>query len=114
MNLLKDGFHLTGDSNALYVVQYKDKKELLFNVKINMDTSFLLGAYLCRINADPKVRVVLQKATEQPDMSINTAHKLLGHHGEVGTRQIAKALRISLTKGNMEVCKACAIAKARQ
>ncbi len=43
MKLLKDGFYLTG----LYVISYKDKKELLFNVKINADTSFLLGAYMC-------------------------------------------------------------------
>ncbi len=59
--LLKDGFHLTRDSNTLYVVQYEDKKELVFNVKINMDTSFLLGAYLCHLNAGSKISATLQK-----------------------------------------------------
>ncbi len=45
--LLKDGYYLIGDSNGVYIARHKDQKELLFNVKRNMDTSFLLGAYLC-------------------------------------------------------------------
>ncbi len=70
-------------------------------MKINTDTNFLLGAYLCQLIAGSKISATLQKTTERPDMSINIAHKLLDHHGEVCTRQIAKALQISLAKGNM-------------
>jgi hypothetical protein len=40
--------------------------------------------------------------------------QLLGHKSEANTRKSAKALGIVITRGKMEVCKACALAKAKQ
>lgn len=73
--LLKDGFHLTSDSNRLYVVQYKDKKELLFNVKIDTDKSFLLRTYLCWMNACLEIGAALQTSEDMQSMNDNLAHK---------------------------------------
>ncbi len=47
-------------------------------------------------------------------LSPNEVHHLFGHHNENRTLEIAKALGIVLTKGPMEVCESCAIAKAKQ
>ncbi len=41
-------------------------------------------------------------------------HRLLGHHSEMQTQQIAKALGILIAQGSMETCEACAMAKAKQ
>ncbi len=49
IKLLKDGFHLKGNSTSLYVAQYKDRKQIHFDVKVLTNTSFLFGAYMCRI-----------------------------------------------------------------
>jgi hypothetical protein len=47
-------------------------------------------------------------------MSINRAHQLLGHKSEANTRLTAKALGLTISRGSMEVCEACALAKAKQ
>lgn len=48
---LKVGFHLIGDANKFYVavVKFNDQKEMHFNVKVLIDTSFLLGVHVCRV-----------------------------------------------------------------
>ncbi len=79
-----------------------------------MDTSFLLGGYLCWMNPSLEVGAALQSNEDPKSMTVNCAHKLFGHHSEVWTRQIAKALGITITQGSMETFEACDIAKARQ
>ena len=45
---------------------------------------------------------------------IKRAHKCLGHLSEATTLVTAENLGIELKKGSLPVCKACAIAKAKQ
>ncbi len=111
--LLKDGFHLQGNCNLLYVVQYKDKRGIHFDVKVLTNTSFLFGAYMCRIQNNIEVSAAIQ-SSNQPSLNINMVHQLLGHHSKTWTQQIAKALGILIAQGSMDVCKACAIANAKQ
>jgi hypothetical protein len=47
-------------------------------------------------------------------MSIEKAHKLLGHQSEDATRKMAKNLGWTLTKGHMSPCLPCTIGKAKQ
>ncbi len=47
-------------------------------------------------------------------MNINVVNQLLGHHSKTQTQQIVKALGNTIAQGSMDVCEACAIAKAKQ
>ena len=47
-------------------------------------------------------------------MNITNAHALLGHINEEDTRQIAKELKWTITRGKLRACEHCAIAQARQ
>jgi hypothetical protein len=47
-------------------------------------------------------------------LNVKRAHVLLGHPSEALTRQIAKALKWTLTRGGLGVCESCAVAKAKQ
>ncbi len=69
---------------------------------------------MSQTNTNLEIGVALQTPANKPSININLAHELLGHHGEVQTRQITKALGITLTQRTMEVYKACAIAKTKQ
>ncbi len=83
-------------------------------MNINTNTSFLLIAYLCQMNASLEIGAALQIKSNKSSMNINLAHRLLGHNSKVQTQHIAKALGISIAQGSMDVCEACAFAKAKQ
>jgi hypothetical protein len=53
-------------------------------------------------------------STKPRKMSILAAHWMLGHKSEDSTRQTAKALGITIMRGSMPVCEACALSKAKQ
>ncbi len=86
--------------------------ELLFDIKINVDTSVLLGTYLCRVYASSEVRAI-SNMEMRTSLNIDLAHKLLGHHSKVQKRKIVKALGVRLTQDSMAVSNACDIAKAK-
>lgn len=77
-----------------------------------MDSSFLLAGYMKQVFIQDEVAAVAMRNPQE--LSPNEAHHLFGYHNKNRTREIAKALGIVLTKGPMEVCKSCAIAKAKQ
>ena len=47
-------------------------------------------------------------------MTIKKAHTVLGHMSEDTTRAAAKQLGITITRGSLDTCEACAIGKAKQ
>jgi hypothetical protein len=47
-------------------------------------------------------------------LTILAAHQMLCHKSEDSTRRTAKALGITITRGNMPVCEACTLSKAKQ
>jgi hypothetical protein len=57
---------------------------------------------------------VANPSTKPRMMSILVAHRMLGHKSEDSTWQTAKALGITIMRGSMPVCKACALSKAKQ
>jgi hypothetical protein len=52
--------------------------------------------------------------SESESISIKDAHAKCGHVNEDATRQVAKALGLTITRGTLGVCAACSQAKARQ
>jgi hypothetical protein len=47
-------------------------------------------------------------------MNILQAHRRLGHSNEGTTRKIARSLGCDITRGSLDTCEACAVAKAQQ
>ncbi len=85
---------------------------MVFDIKIHTDRIFLLAGYMKQIFIQDKIAAVVMQ--DLPTLSPNKAHWLFGHHNENRTLEIAQMLGILLTKGAMEVCESCAIAKVKQ
>ncbi len=83
---------------------------MVLNVKIHTDSSSLLAGYMQQILKNKVVGVTKQ----DPCLSLNKTHQLVGHHKENSTQETAKALGITLTQGPKDKCELCAISKAKQ
>ena len=83
---------------------------ILFDIIINTTKGALFCVHLKRKEA----AIAGANAKLTKSMSINKAHRLLGHPNEEATRVIALHLGWHICIGNMKPCKHCAISKAKQ
>ena len=105
---LEKGWQLHGTKNYLKLV--KGKTEIKFDIKIKTKEGCIFAVYIetdkcgemSNVQTDTGIRI-------NPDK----AHDILGHMDENRTRQAAKHLGWTITRGNMN-CESCPIAKAKQ
>ena len=112
---------------------HKGEEEIQFNIKIPTIKSHLWAGCFIRRQASTVNETALAtleeelkqennnedktgKETEEKitKVNINQAHCLLGHSNENATRESAKRLGWIITKGPLNICKHCAIGKAKQ
>ena len=90
----------------------KKNMAIKFDIKIPTPKGAIYAMYFnrsCEL-ANPSV----QSALPTPKMSIEKAHRLLGHLNEEETRRTAKALGWELTRGTLKPCDGCTKGKAKQ
>ena len=108
--LLKDGWKLQGDHDKISLT--KGDVTLDFDILIPTPEGVLYAMYVER--ETPAGEVVGVASDQKMRMSVQQAHRKLGHCGEEETRKIDKALGWTITRGSMLPCVACAEAKAKQ
>jgi hypothetical protein len=112
ISVMKNGWKLEGNSN--HIKLKKDKKEFVFNTKINTSRVILFAV---RINNKNEMITVTEDqgntSTAAKKVDINDAHMLFGHLSENMTTTTAKRLGWCLT-GDKQKCIHCAIGKGRQ
>jgi hypothetical protein len=107
--MLQLGWTLSGNKQRLTLNSTDGKSVIHFDIVIKTK----LGAvYLAKFAVSSEVSAASTAAGTR--MNINRAHQLLGHKSEANTRATAKALGLTISRGSMEVCEACALAKAKQ
>ena len=106
--LLNSGWKMQGD--ATKVVMSKGSMILIFDIVIKTTK----GALFCARLKRKEVAVAGANAELTKSMSIDKAHRLLGHADEETTRAMASALGWHIRIGKMKPCEDCAIAKAKQ
>jgi hypothetical protein len=108
LSRLKKGWILGGDLTGIWLKL--GAKTIYFDIVIPTKKGFLVAMYFRRN------REVAAAITDGPSkkMTINEAHEMLGHGNEYATRKAAKELEIEITKGTMNVCEACTVAKSKQ
>jgi hypothetical protein len=99
--MLQLGWTLGGDRHELTLTSSDSKHVIHFDIVTKTKLGAVYSAKFARSEAGTK-------------MNINRAHQLLGHKSEANTHKSAKALGIVITRGKMEVCEVCALAKAKQ
>lgn len=77
---------------------------------IKTNKGMLTGVYLKIIEHPMSTEVAVPTITT----TIKKAHDMLGHRDETTTRQMAKALEWTITRGTLKICKTCAKSKAKQ
>jgi hypothetical protein len=85
----------------------KGDLRLTFDIKIPTQNGCIFAVYLQRRGIESSMASV-------PKLSIQQAHQRFGHCNEDTTRQVAKALGVELTRGALNACEACSVAKAKQ
>jgi hypothetical protein len=107
--MLQLGWTLGGNQHKLTLTSSDNKMVIHFDIMIKTK----LGAvYAAKFTQSEEISGFNTEAGMK--MNINRAHQLLGHKSEANTHKTTKALGIVITRGKMEVCKACVLAKAKQ
>ena len=106
--LLVNGFTMKGDKDS--IIYERGEQQIKFDIKVMTTRGILFAVRIKRESGKllPKMR---SKVTT---MSVDEAHRKLGHVSEYTTRNVAKELGWVLTPGTMRVCGSCAIGKAQQ
>eukprot|EP00536_Pseudo-nitzschia_multiseries_P015354 jgi/Psemu1/42207/gm1.42207_g len=113
---LKNGWIATGSDKTGWSLQ-KGSTMVNFDIQIPTYTSFVWVGYFQRMEAsgqDISAATATTTTSEGIEMSIDKAHRLLGHMNEPKTRQTAEALGWTITWGAMTPCEDCAKAKAKR
>ena len=97
---------MSGDENGIKLK--KGNAKLAFDIKIEMQNGIIFCAYFKQ-----DLEVAAGFTEPGTKMSIEKAHKIAGHHDEIWTCKIAKDLGWSLYPGQMKLCEAWTITKAR-
>jgi len=107
--LLQNGWEITRGDSAGIIVK-KGNCEVAFDILIPTRRSVIFACRFVRYQDSASVSLTGIGAK----MSIGRAHGLLGHGSEESTRQTAKELGWTITRGRMSPCEHCAVAKAKQ
>ena len=108
--LLQNGWRITrGDETAIEMTHPSTGDVIVFD---HVDRTKSGAIYVTRFVRE--VEVSCASTESGTKMNITKAHALLGHINEEDTRQIAKELKWTITRGKLRACEHCAIAKARQ
>jgi hypothetical protein len=103
--MMKQGWILNGDkTNGITL----SKEEQVVKFDIPIDTPEGIVFAMCARRTEVGAIAI------NTQMSIDKAHSLLGHQGEDATRKTARHLGWILTKGKMNPCLSCTLAKAKQ
>ena len=102
---LKKGATVRSEGTSLIIK--KGQKELHFDHKIPMGSSFLMGAKVKNVGEGCLV------VSEAKEMKLEKFHKLLGHASLETTKQTAKRLNLKLI-GNFKQCEDCILAKIKR
>jgi hypothetical protein len=105
---MNNGWTVHGNDDGISIL--KGDLKINFDIKIPTAKGFLMAGYINR-------NVVETAATNVPTktkLSVMAAHECLGHINKPEMRKTAKALGWELKQGDMGVCEACTVAKAKQ
>ena len=110
--LQRDGWTLHGDKNQIKLT--KGNSSVVFDIVINTPKGAIYAMYLKRDTEMASAATDVAQTGAHMTMTIKQAHERLGHANEEATRLAAKQLGIKITRGMLQVCEACARAKAKQ
>ena len=106
--LLKKGWTMEATSKEFRMKH--NNKEIKLDIIIHTPKGML---FCMRIKRDLSEAGLFQSVMRGKKISINKLHGLFGHGGEERDRKMAKHLEITLTRGTLKPCAACAAAKAK-
>jgi hypothetical protein len=109
--LLLMGYSVTGNKERGYEYTKRKSPTLKFNIKIKTAKGILYAIRIKRKLMNEETQMLGPKVKT---ITINEAHKQLGHMDEAITRKVAAQLGWTITRGAMKVCESCAKAKAKQ
>ncbi|KAL7555591.1 hypothetical protein ACA910_003221 [Epithemia clementina (nom. ined.)] len=103
------GWQLGGNKEAIWLK--KGRKKIVFNIMIKTPKGCVFAMYVTRNNPTGEIG----GAAKATSFTIQQAHDKFGHVGADKTKEITKALKITITKGRVMLpCAACAAGKAKQ
>jgi Reverse transcriptase (RNA-dependent DNA polymerase) len=115
----KAGWSLHGDDEAIWLT--KGEHKIVFDIRIETPEGLVFAVNMQRVEAENtpnkagEINAVGRAKNDSPiKMSIQKAHDLLGHIGETMCRKVAKTLGWEISRGSLDVCVPCTVAKAKQ
>jgi hypothetical protein len=103
-----NGWTMTGNSKGMSITNQVGNV-INFDIVVKTRQGAVFAARFVR---DAEINAA--STAEGISMNINKAHALLGHCNEDTTRQVARGLGWTITRGSLKPCAHCAIAKAKQ
>ena len=108
---LKNGFKLSND--GISICLSKGPIWLSFDQIIPTTNGFVTGVKMCAVRRDIAYNALVNTTINNKGFDVNHLHKVFGHCGIEAVKNTAKIHNLQLF-GKFEVCKDCAIAKAKQ
>ena len=111
--MMRRGWKMYGTDNA--IVLKKGEHEIVFDIVVETAKGAIYACRFMREGCDSdEITAVSTTSASGTKMSLKKAHSLLGHINIDATRAIAKVLGWNITRDKVDVCIACALAKAKQ
>ena len=104
---MQEGWKLGGDKDEMWLT--KNGQTIKFDIKVQTPKGAVYCAYIKR---DVVLTAVARNYGKA--ISIKAAHGICGQTHESNTRKTASALGYKISKGSMQSCEDCAMAKAKQ
>jgi hypothetical protein len=105
----------SGDSEGLSIIGPDGGSVINFDIVVRTTRGAIYVGRFVRLACDDGAEIIGANPSTKPrKMSILAAHRMLGHKSKDSTRRTAKALGITIMRGNMPVCEACTLSKAKQ
>lgn len=115
---MKEGWNLGGNKDSMWLE--RNGAKIVFDIAIPTKKGMIFAMYfrrgeesLAEIGAVEVDEDSSSKASS-PSMSIKEMHAKCAHINEDATRQVAKALGVTLKRGTLGICADCSRAKAKQ
>ena len=110
--MMRQGWILGCNKEAMWLS--KGKNKLVFDIVMPTAEGCVFAIYMTRKRNEELANAVTDWESAIKPITMQQAHDRLGHMSKQATKATARALKITLKKGEFKPCAACAAGKAKQ
>eukprot|EP00957_Ditylum_brightwellii_P210161 15364624-Ditylum_brightwellii.AAC.3 len=107
---LDQGWSLGGDSTKIWL--HKRQQKTVFDIKMKMPKGIIYTMYI-KCKATNSNKMATMGTDKSKPITEMVAHALMGHINETDSQKAIKYLMYDIARGAMNMCQACAEAKAK-